>query len=125
MGTENSATRDGTGTASTSGREGVVGTSECQDSQLHTLFDELDADHSGKIEPAELRVRLIFSEGLPNHTRCAVKEWWWPKTNKISYLGLISTKNLAIFDTSTSSFLTAQCIYHTCQFDWDCSLYLL
>ena len=58
MGTESSQGRDGTATASTSGRNAAGGTNDKQDSQFHSLFDELDADHSGKIEPAELRVCL-------------------------------------------------------------------
>ncbi len=62
MSSVGSSGRDETATASTSGRDDrAEAANKTQDSQLHSLFDELDADHSGKIEPAELRVR-------PSHT---------------------------------------------------------
>lgn len=58
MSTASSPARDETATASTSGRDRYASDDGAQERQLHSLFDELDADHSGKIEPGELKVRL-------------------------------------------------------------------
>ena len=35
-----------------------------EDSQLHSLFDELDSDHSGMIEREELQVWRLLSNNL-------------------------------------------------------------
>ena len=106
MGTEISPKRDGTATASTSSGEDADDSSDIKDSQLHTLFDELDADHSGKIEPAELKVRLASQRAFP--CEADTSETLWESARQASYttLGLLKkyhsqiSKHLNLYSSS-------------------------